>query len=310
MERGAQGAIEYLLIIGAAILVVAIVILAVTGVLSGGQGNVAGGVTSVQSSFDAMKETSGNFISLDNKYYMKSSPILSGLAALWHFDDAQGATFVDSSGNGFNAVCDPGHCPLRANGLWGPAYEFGSTTHSALNDGNHIYVNAPAGSKLDFGKNDFTISLWFNTRDIPTEPTKADTIFSKGISDQAGVYGRFWCWIDLGYLTCRANSDSYNNVTPVTLYFGSFNKNEWYKLVFVREGASISLYKNGSLVDSKPLPVGFDSTINNPHPLRMGAEGRQGYIFNGYIDEVAIWSRALSAAEVNQLYTGALSAGK
>ena len=37
MEEKAQGAIEYLLIIAAAILVVAIVILAVTGALSGGQ---------------------------------------------------------------------------------------------------------------------------------------------------------------------------------------------------------------------------------------------------------------------------------
>ena len=45
MEEKAQGAIEYLLIIAAAILVVAIVILAVTGALSGGQdqGNQAVG---------------------------------------------------------------------------------------------------------------------------------------------------------------------------------------------------------------------------------------------------------------------------
>ena len=42
-EKGGQGAIEYLLIIGAAILVVAIVILAITGVLSGGQVGVTSG---------------------------------------------------------------------------------------------------------------------------------------------------------------------------------------------------------------------------------------------------------------------------
>jgi hypothetical protein len=38
MEQKAQGAIEYLLIIGAAILVVAIVIIAVSGVLTGAKG--------------------------------------------------------------------------------------------------------------------------------------------------------------------------------------------------------------------------------------------------------------------------------
>jgi hypothetical protein len=50
MQNSGQGAIEYLLIIAAAILVVAIVILAVTGALGGGQGQVG---TSTQTSFDS-----------------------------------------------------------------------------------------------------------------------------------------------------------------------------------------------------------------------------------------------------------------
>lgn len=43
MEQKAQGAIEYLLIIGAAILVVAIVIIAITSVVGTGKGNVTSG---------------------------------------------------------------------------------------------------------------------------------------------------------------------------------------------------------------------------------------------------------------------------
>lgn len=39
MEEKAQGAIEYLLIIGAAILVVAVVVVALTGVLTSGRGS-------------------------------------------------------------------------------------------------------------------------------------------------------------------------------------------------------------------------------------------------------------------------------
>lgn len=42
MEERAQGAIEYLLIIGAAILVVAVVIVALTGVLGSGRGSTEG----------------------------------------------------------------------------------------------------------------------------------------------------------------------------------------------------------------------------------------------------------------------------
>jgi len=50
MEQKAQGAIEYLLIIAAAILVVAIVILAVTGALSGGQDQGTEAMTAQQES--------------------------------------------------------------------------------------------------------------------------------------------------------------------------------------------------------------------------------------------------------------------
>jgi len=48
MEEKAQGAIEYLLIIAAAVLVVAIVIIAVTGVLSGGTGQGDEAITAEQ----------------------------------------------------------------------------------------------------------------------------------------------------------------------------------------------------------------------------------------------------------------------
>jgi hypothetical protein len=48
MEEKAQGAIEYLLIIGAAILVVAIVIIAITSVMGGGQKGLNEGLTAEQ----------------------------------------------------------------------------------------------------------------------------------------------------------------------------------------------------------------------------------------------------------------------
>ena len=66
-----QGAIEYLLIIGAGILVVAIVIIAITSVLSQGQSQAYSGITSANSSFDQLKETSGAYIRVSNSYYLK-----------------------------------------------------------------------------------------------------------------------------------------------------------------------------------------------------------------------------------------------
>ena len=60
MEEKAQGAIEYLLIIAAAILVVAIVILAVTGALSGGLGQGDQAVTDQNDAFNDLNSLLDN----------------------------------------------------------------------------------------------------------------------------------------------------------------------------------------------------------------------------------------------------------
>jgi len=67
MDRKAQGAIEYLLIIGAAILIVAIVILAVTGILSGGQTTAGGANSDVNSATGGLSQLqcNGNCTALD-----------------------------------------------------------------------------------------------------------------------------------------------------------------------------------------------------------------------------------------------------
>jgi len=57
MEQKAQGAIEYLLIIGAAILVVAIVIIALSGVLTGAKAD-QNGMDDVNNAKDTLKEDS------------------------------------------------------------------------------------------------------------------------------------------------------------------------------------------------------------------------------------------------------------
>jgi len=64
MEQKAQGAIEYLLIIGAAILVVAIVIIAVSGVLTGAKAD-QNGMDDINKAKDALKD--------DANFYKKTA---------------------------------------------------------------------------------------------------------------------------------------------------------------------------------------------------------------------------------------------
>ena len=78
--------------------------------------------------------------------------------------------------------------------------------------------------------------------------------------------------------------------------------NQWY-LLLVHTGTKISLYIDGA----------FDSEYFNNYSPNQGSavvydlyfryEVQWGY-FIGDIDDVALWNRALSAQEIQQLYTG------
>ncbi len=80
--------------------------------------------------------------------------------------------------------------------------------------------------------------------------------------------------------------------------------NTWYYLTLVKSGSTYNLYQNGILVDTATNANSISDTSNS-HILTIGSYSAQGPIggnFGGRIDEVAIWSRALSGPEINALH--------
>ena len=76
----------------------------------------------------------------------------------------------------------------------------------------------------------------------------------------------------------------------------------WYHVVLVRDGARVSVYLNGSATpeiasDSAPPAISPD--------LYVGGRADAVATFEGKIDEVAVFGRALSAAEAARHYTTA-----
>jgi len=74
----------------------------------------------------------------------------------------------------------------------------------------------------------------------------------------------------------------------------------WTHVAAVWDGATISLYRNGELTGSAPFTGSISPSTND---LFIGVNpvlGKQGY-FVGRIDEVAIYDRALSPAEIRAL---------
>jgi hypothetical protein len=82
----------------------------------------------------------------------------------------------------------------------------------------------------------------------------------------------------------------------VNLYGPSaLSLNTWTHLAGTYDGAMLRLYVNGVQVASQ-LQVGI--LLGSANPLQIGGDSIFGQTFQGQIDEVRVYSRALSAAEI------------
>ena len=80
--------------------------------------------------------------------------------------------------------------------------------------------------------------------------------------------------------------------------------NTWYRVAMTYDGSSLSLYVNGAL-DGSIAASG--PIIPKPVPLRIGGASTGPWFFNGRVDEVSLYDRALSASEIQAVYNAGAS---
>ena len=158
-SRG-QGAIEYLLIIGAAILIVAVVILALTGTFNMGKSNAATSNDNYSTNFDNLRtKVGGNqttptpsvpttTILLNGYAYPTTDGLLIDLVGLWHLD----GDYSDSSGNVITGTCST--CPGVVTSRFGQGMSFDNINGQGINLAG-LDVNIINGAKN-------TVSFWMN----------------------------------------------------------------------------------------------------------------------------------------------------
>jgi hypothetical protein len=87
------------------------------------------------------------------------------------------------------------------------------------------------------------------------------------------------------------NIGGYQEVSSST----SLPTNVWSHVATTWDGTTLRLYVNGAQVGSRAV-AGTLSTTSDP--LRIGGDATWGEYFAGTIDEVRVYNRALSAAEI------------
>ena len=219
----------------------------------------------------------------------------SGLVAHWKFDENTGTTTADSSGNG--------HTGTLTNG---PAWTTGQTNAALSFDGVNDQVVNNGIANLT---NNFTISFWAQ----PTTTHEIDSENTTGIGGTSGQRYALWpLWHTNGHagagvsvgtngVSVYESSDYY---MPATLVY-SGTLSGWTHVAVVYENKQPKLYINGSLVRT-----GLTSPMSFVHinPLEIGGDV-YGY-YGGKLDEIRVYNRSLSAAEVATLPNGTGSSAK
>lgn len=208
------------------------------------------------------------------------------LVGYWMFSENGGNKVFDKSGNGNHGTIHGN--PVWTGGKFGPALDFDG-------DGDYVEISNP-GNILD-GKH-ITVTAWVKPDSSlgNSYPRIIDRVYNGQfvfyLDARSGHEG------DVGVALDVTGTDVDNPAICDQVY----TTDEWQFLVFTYNGETITSYRNGISCGTDTTPSGaLDTSTDN---IRIGERVDAGdtRCFNGLIDNVMIFDRALSAAEIRRLY--------
>ncbi len=213
-----------------------------------------------------------------------NSGIWSGLVAYYPFN----GNANDESGNG-------NHGTVKGAKL--AADRFGSQIQSYEFDGVNSFIEVPDSASLRPSK-ETTVSAWINMRKLGGYLR----VVSKGVAI-AGSYGSYQLitgsnrndtFHDAPLFTVRT-SDGYYVPDPPT----GQPIQQWVQICGTYDGQKTKLFYDGRLVAEAPSS---GNLLYDASSLVIGRDLFYGQSFDGKIDDIRVYNRALSAAEVTALY--------
>jgi hypothetical protein len=204
------------------------------------------------------------------------TPPNNGLVAAYSFNAGAGTTVSDGSGNGNNGVI--------SGATWTPLGRYGAALSF---DGVNDWVTVTDAASLDL-----TTGMTLETWVYPTvSPTAWRTVVAK---EGAAIVAYF---LHASSLTANqpAMGVRIGGVEQQLKGGARLTANVWTHLAATYDGTTLRLYVNGGQAASRAQTGAIVATTN---PLRIGGNGIWGEYFQGRIDEVRIYNRALSQAEI------------
>ncbi|MHC4679754.1 MAG: LamG-like jellyroll fold domain-containing protein [Planctomycetota bacterium] len=208
----------------------------------------------------------------------------TGLVAHWAFE----GNFNDSAGA--NHAAPHGDARIVTDIEHGRVAEF---------DGTGDYLQIPNSPSLNITGDQITLASWVYFDDVSGPPeiviAKAfrdgqhtSPYFSYGLHMLSNGTPRFWLSLSVGSRNAPGSPN--------------FESGRWYHMAGVYDGSQMILYVDGEVSATNTNASGNLNGYDTP--LFLGINGGRGEPMGGRIDDVAIYSRALTQQEIQQVMQG------
>ena len=180
-----------------------------------------------------------------------------------------------------------------SSGGGGGGAAWNNNTYSVDLDGTDDVIDVGHITAINSASN-ISISGWFNASSFPH--SSFNSLWGGGAGYNQHT-SRFW-------LSC-------NNGSSFTIYFGtstnftfsySISTGTWYHVVFTLDGSTAKLYVNGSQAGSTVTTAPSLTSASGNNFEIGGNPTYRPYLWDGLIDEVAIFNSTLSASDVTSIY--------
>jgi len=222
--------------------------------------------------------------------------INAGLISYWSFNEGTGTKVGDMSGNGNTGTWN-GTGSHWTTGKFGGGGSFNGTNDYV--ESSNFADNLPQ----------LSVSVWFKSSqtagtNYPAIVSKLDpgsTSSGDGwalfMRPHAGTMGKLFVIIQ------ASDGNIWRSKYTTTTY----NDGKWHHAVMLVNNLTVDLYVDGARPTLTDYQSGTITTYSTSYPVRVGRDSDTADVFNGIIDEVRIYNRALDASEITKLYESGLS---
>ena len=211
----------------------------------------------------------------------------NGLVGWWPFN----GNANDESGNGYNGIVTGASLSSDRFGISNSSYEFLGQTQAGTDNTIVLVNNVIDVPGFNPGlTNQITISLWSNTYD-----SNNGSFLQRRVDNS----------IDFA---CGSEGSHFGSV-GICSSVNTTSNNTWHHHIYSYDGSVIKHYIDGLL----DLSVAGTGNIgNNTSMMNFGKYIYHGglthyFFFNGKLDDIAIYNRALTPSEITALYNGTTS---